>query len=48
MSIHDKSLHKCNWSCNAVDESFLEIFLSSETKDINVKVFSIAVRINEV
>ena len=30
MSIHDKSLHKCNGSCNAVDESFLEIFLSSE------------------
>ena len=48
MSIHDKSLHKCNGSCNAVDESSLEIFLSSETKDINVKVFSIAVRINEV
>ena len=42
------SLDSCNGSCNAVDDLFTKIYVSSETKDVNVKVFNMVTRINEV
>ena len=42
------SLEKYNGSCNVVDELSMKIWVPSETKDINVKVFNMITRINEV
>ena len=42
------SLDKYSGSCNVVDELSMKIWVLSETKDINVKVFSMTTRINEV
>ena len=41
------SLDKCNGSCNGVDDLSTKIYVSSETKVINVKVFDMIRRINE-
>ena len=42
------SLDKCNRSCNAIDDLSTKICVPSETKDVNVKVFRMITRINEV
>ena len=42
------SLDKCNGSCNAIDGLSTKICVPSETKDVNVKVFRMITRINEV
>ena len=42
------SLDKCNGSCNAIDDLSTKICVPSETKDVNVKVFRMITRINEV
>ena len=42
------SLGKCNGSCNAIDDLSTKICVPSETKDVNVKVFRMITRINEV
>ena len=41
-------IDKCNGSCNVVDDLSMKIYLLSETKDVNVKVFNQITRINEV
>ena len=41
------SLVKCNGSCNAVDELATKIYVLSEAKDVNAKVFNIIKTINE-
>ena len=33
-------IDKCNGSCNVVDDLSTKIYLLSETKDVNVKVFN--------
>ena len=38
---------KFNESCNAVDDLSTKIYVPSETKDINAKVFEILTRKNE-
>ena len=42
------SLDKYNGSCNAIDDLSTKICVPSETKDVNVKVFGMITRINEV
>ena len=42
------SLGKCNGSCNAIDDLSTKICVPSETKDVNVKVFRMITRVNEV
>ena len=42
------SLGKSNESCNIVDDFSIKICILSETKGLNVKVFKIITRINEV
>ena len=42
------SLGKCNGSCNVVDELPTKICIPSETKHVNVKVFNVIKRLNEV
>lgn len=42
------SLGKCNESDNIVDNFSMKICILSETKGLNVKVFNIITRINEV
>ena len=41
------SLDKCNGSCNAVEDLSMQIYVPSETKDINIKVFNMTTIINE-
>ena len=41
------SLDKCNRSCNAVCNLYMKICVSSETKDVNIKVFNKIRKINE-
>ena len=41
-------LGKCNRSCNVVDDLCTKMCVLIETKDINVKVFNIITKINEV
>ena len=42
------SLDKCNRNFNAVDDLSTKICVPSETKKVNVKVFKMITRINEV
>ena len=42
------SLDKYNGSCNVVDELSMKIWVPSATKDINVTVFNMITRINEL
>ena len=42
------SLDKCNGSCNVVDGLSTKMCVPIKTKDINVKVFYMIIRINEV
>ena len=42
------SLDKCNGICNAVDNLSTNVCVLSEEKDVNVKVFDMITRINEV
>lgn len=42
------SLGKCNESDNILDNFSMKICILSETKGLNVKVFNIITRINEV
>ena len=39
------SQDQCNWSCNVVDLS-MKIFVTTETNDVNIKVFNIITRID--
>ena len=41
------SLDKCNGSCNALDHLSANKCVTSETKNIDVKVFNMITRINE-
>ena len=41
------SLDKCNISCSAIDDISTKIYVSSGTKDVNIKVFNMITRINE-
>ena len=41
------SLDKCNGSCNVVDDVSTKIFVPSETKDVNLKVFNMITKMNE-
>ena len=41
------SLDRCNWSCNTADDLSTKKCLSSETKDVNVKVFNMITRIKK-
>ena len=42
------SLDKCNGSCNVADGLSTNMCVPIKTKDINVKVFYMIIRINEV
>ena len=39
------SLDKCNGRCNAVDDLITKVYVSSEIKDVNVKIFNTITRI---
>ena len=41
------NLDKCNGSSNVVNDLSTKIFVPSNTKDINVKVFNVIKKINE-
>ena len=41
------SLDKCNGSCNVTDDLSTKIWIPSETKDVNLKVFTMITRINK-
>ena len=42
------SLDKCNGNCNVEDDLFTKICFPNETKEVNVKVLDMIIRINEV
>ena len=42
------SLDKCNGSCNAVDDLFTKKYAPSKTKNVNVEVVNVIIRINEI
>ena len=42
------SLNKCNESCNAVHGLSTKICVPSKTKNVNVKLFNMITKINEV
>ena len=42
------NLDKCNGICNAVNDLFTKIYVPSKTKDINVEVFNMITKKNEV
>ena len=41
------SLDKFNGICNAADDLSIKIYVPSETKDTNVKMFNMITKINE-
>ena len=42
------SLGKCNGSCNSVDDLFVKICVQNKTKSVNIKVFNMITKVNEV
>ena len=42
------SLHKCNESCNVVDDLSTKISVLSETKDVNAKLFNMIILIKHI
>ena len=42
------SLNKCNGICNVIDDCFAKTCVSSQRKDVHVKVFDMITRMNEV
>ena len=39
---------KCNWSCNFLDELPTKMCIPGKTEDVNVELFNMITRINEV
>ena len=41
------SVNKCGGTCNTIDNPYARIYVSNKVKRINLKVFSLMLRVNE-
>ena len=39
---------KCSRSCNSIDDPYVRVCVLDEVKDVNVKVFNLMSRVNEI